>query len=303
MKIAYKSQTLRGSRLKQVSQANDIIRTYLDDGLRLTIRQLYYQFVARGLIENTVKSYKRLADVINEGRLQGLIDWDAIEDRTRALASLSHWSSPASIVSACATQFRLDLWANQDYRIEIWIEKEALAGVVERVAEQNRVPYLSCRGYTSQSEMHGAAMRLKYFVETGNQDVVILHLGDHDPSGIDMSRDIQDRLALFMGDAYDNLHFERLALNMNQVEEYQPPPNPAKTTDARYHGYSSEFGESSWELDALNPKVLVDLIDIAIAHYRDDERWETEVEKENTCRHQLGLVASNWIKVCKGLGK
>lgn len=301
-KIAYKPQTLRAGRLAQVDKANAIIEEYVAQGFRLTLRQLYYQFVSRGFIANSVQSYKQLGDVINEGRLQGLIDWEAIEDRTRGLASLSNWSDPSEIVGACAEQFRIDMWGNQSCRMEVWIEKEALAGVFEPMCNRYRVPFLSCKGYTSQSEMWAAAMRLAQWVK-GDQDVVILHFGDHDPSGIDMSRDIQDRLKMFLGRRYDRLRFHRLALNMNQVQQYAPPPNPAKVTDARFEAYAALHGDESWELDALDPTTLGALIEDNIQTHLDKDRWEIDADTEAIHREKLKTVASKWTDVCKFLRK
>src|SRR5262249_10346260 len=156
-------------------------------GYNLTLRQLFYQFVSRDLIPNNVRSYKRLGSIINDARLAGLIDWSAIEDRTRNLHELPCWRTPAGIIRSCAQQYRTDLWAKQENRVEVWIEKEALAGVFERVCDELRVPFFSCRGYTSQSEMWVAGHRLKRIIDAG-QRPVILHFGDHDPSGMDMTR-------------------------------------------------------------------------------------------------------------------
>ena len=210
------SKNFRAHTMEVIGQANDIIAAYQADGYMLTLRQLYYQFVARDLIANTQKSYNRLGTAINDGRLAGLIDWEAIEDRTRNLESLPTWSDPNSIVRACAQSFRADKWARQPVRIEVWIEKEALAGVFERVCEDLEVPFFCCRGYTSQSEMWSASQRLIDYYHS-DQEIHLLHFGDHDPSGIDMTRDILDRLELFGCP----LTMQRLALNMDQVEEHE----------------------------------------------------------------------------------
>jgi hypothetical protein len=135
----YVKRNFSKSTLKIVEQANKIIGEYAEQGFDLTLRQLYYQFVARGLIANTQKSYKRLGSIINDARLAGLIDWDSITDRTRGVETLSTWKEPSNIIQTCATQFRIDLWATQPYRPEVWIEKEALAGVFERVCNQAAV--------------------------------------------------------------------------------------------------------------------------------------------------------------------
>jgi len=256
----------------------------------LTLRQLYYQFVSRDLIANTMKSYKRLGGIINDARLAGLIDWLAIEDRTRSVSSLSHWEDPAQIIRVCADQYRIDKWADQSCRPEVWIEKEALAGVVEGVCHELDISFLCCRGYTSQSEMWSSAMRLKAMKEAG-QVPMILHFGDHDPSGIDMSRDITDRIKMFMG----GVELKRMALNLDQVEEYGPPPNPAKITDSRFAAYEREFGGESWELDALEPKVIAGLIRAAVLKVRKKTLWEKAELRERNGRDRLAELAANGL--------
>jgi hypothetical protein len=280
-----------------IDQANEIIEEYAAAGYDLTLRQLYYQMVARDILPNLVRSYKNLGNAINDARLAGLIDWERIEDRTRGLESLAHWDSPQQIVSSCARQFRVDVWANQPYRVEVWIEKEALAGVFSRICNELRVPYLSCRGFTSQSEMWRAAKRLRKYNEEDGQCVKILHFGDHDPSGIDMSRDIRERMAVFGVD----LEFSRLALNKVQVDEYKPPPNPAKATDSRFAEYQLAYGDESWELDALPPDVLADLVRNAVDDLINHDRWKETIAIENEHRRKLGVVAEQWETLTKKL--
>ncbi len=292
-KIQYQDVAFKPATRRLIDQANTIIAEYTAQGYDLTLRQLYYQFVARDLIRNKQSEYKRLGSIINDARLAGLIDWDHITDRTRNLKSLSTWENPEEIIDACASSFRLDLWAGQAVRIEVWIEKEALAGVFERVCNELRVPFFSCRGYTSQSEMWAAAQRLKRY-RRQNQEPIVLHFGDHDPSGIDMSRDIRDRLALFMGRA---CRVERLALNMDQIEEHEPPPNPAKTTDSRYQGYIAEYGEESWELDALEPDILAGLVRDFVEAERDAEAWTDAEADEARQKELLEKVSANWDEV------
>lgn len=278
-----------------IDQANAIITEYQEQGFDLTLRQLYYQFVARGLLkENTQKQYKRIGDIVNDGRLAGLIDWYAIVDRTRNLKSLSHWSDPCEIVTAVSQQFRVDKWARQPHRVEVWIEKDALIGVIQGVCQEMDVPYFSCRGYTSQSEMWGAGRRLLHYLKDDHQTPVVLHFGDHDPSGIDMSRDIRSRLELF---GEGEMEVRRLALNMNQVEQYNPPPNPAKTTDARYRAYLVEHGDESWELDALDPRVLASLVRDEIQTFLDEDKWDAAVAEENAGKADLAAIAGRFDEV------
>jgi len=295
-RICYIEHRFSDATLALIDQANDIIAEYAQQGYALTLRQLYYQFVARDLIANNTQSYKRLGSIINDGRLTGAIDWSAIEDRTRNLHELSHWRGPQEIIGACAKQFLIDKWATQPCRVEVWIEKEALAGVFERVCDALQVPFFSCRGYTSQSEMWAAGQRLQRIRRQG-QTPIILHFGDHDPSGIDMTRDIMDRLKLFAG----SIHLERLALNMGQVEEFQPPPNPAKTTDSRYAQYIQVYGDESWELDALEPDTLAGLVRQFIDTIRDRASWADAVAEEEEHRRLLEAASSNWQELTRNL--
>lgn len=287
-KICYISKPFLAKSLAIIEEANKILDEYDAQGFVLTLRQLYYQFVARNKLANTTQNYKRLGSIINDARLAGLIDWDLMEDRMRNLQSNSHWSGPGEIVKACAEQFHIDLWATQKHRPEVWIEKDALIGVIEATCLDNDVPYFSCRGYTSQSEMWGAAERMRKYVKNGQRPVII-HLGDHDPSGMDMSRDIEDRISKTFDVPID---FIRIALNMDQVNQYNPPPNPAKMTDTRAPAYVEEFGKNSWELDALEPAAMVDLVEYAIIQLRDPDPWAVAMHQQDRGRTELRRVAS-----------
>lgn len=295
-KIAYIEKRIGQARLSVIAQANKIIEEYQQQGFKLTLRQLYYQFVSRDLIANNQKEYALLGDTINDARLCGLVDWEAIEDRTRNLRALPHWSSPREIMRSAAAGFNTDKWKDQPVRVEVWIEKDALAGVVEGICNDLDVPFFSCRGYTSQSEMWAGAMRLKSHLRAG-QDTLILHFGDHDPSGKDMTRDIIDRLELFMG----GTEVRRLALNMDQIDQYNPPPNPAKLTDSRANAYIAEFGDQSWELDALEPSVLVGLLQNAVESVRDEDAWQVAVDAEENHRGLLTQAADRWSEVVRAL--
>jgi hypothetical protein len=283
MKIAYLKIAFKGPALKTIQQANEIIAEYGRQGFDLTLRQLYYQFVSRGLLPNTERNYKNLGNTLSEARLAGLVSWVAIEDRTRPLHGPTHWIGPDHMVRSGADTYAIDKWEGQDNRVEIWVEKEALEGVIAKAAEPLDLDFFPCRGYVSQSSMWRAARRLTNY-EKGGQDPVVLYLGDHDPSGIDMTRDIKDRLALL---GCKITQVERIALTLDQVREHNPPPNPAKVTDSRYQAYMAEFGEESWELDALEPAFLVDLISKKTLEYRDQRKWDEALRKET--KHKVFL--------------
>ena len=293
--ICYQPKRFGADRLEVISQADAICAEYQAAGYDLTLRQLYYQFVSRGLIENRQSEYKRLGDIVSDARLAGLLDWDYIVDRTRNVRTIASWRGPDSIVRSAAEGYQTDLWADQEFRPEVWIEKDALVGVIERTCERLRVPYFSCRGYTSQSEMWGAGQRMLEHIDQGKTPIVI-HLGDHDPSGIDMTRDIRARLAMF---AEERVEVRRVALNMDQVRALNPPPNPAKLTDARALDYIARYGESSWELDALDPATLDQIITAEIDTLIDWDVWEPAAKAEEEDRGRLKALAAKWPALSK----
>lgn len=292
-KIAYAEKRFSDKSLATIAQANRIIEEYMADGLILTLRQLYYQFVANGLIANKQSEYKRLGNLISEGRLSGLVDWRAIEDRTRELEENSHWRDPGHIMQNVVSSFRTDHWHNQEYHPEVWIEKEALVGVIDGICKELDVPYFACKGYVSQSEMWVAAQRFDDYKERGQVPVVI-HLGDHDPSGMDMTRDIVDRQETFQ---VFGCEVERIALNMDQIEIHSPPPNPVKFTDSRCEGYVALYGRESWELDALEPRTLRDLIRETVLSYRDEEIYGRAIEEEKKYLSILRKVEDHWEEI------
>jgi len=273
MKELFVEKMFRPDAVEVVRRANGIIKEYQEAGYTLTLRQLYYQFVARGLVPNTDKSYTRLGNIISDARLAGLVDWSAIDDLTRRVRSLSHWNSPADIVRACADQYHRNWWFGMDNYVEVWVEKDALIGIVAQSCEKLDVPCLSCRGYVSQTAMYVASKR---FHHMARKKCVLLHLGDHDPSGIDMTRDIQDRLTMFK----TQVEVDRIALNMDQVRQYNPPPNPAKLTDSRCAAYVQEYGDESWELDALPPDVIEELIKKNVLLYCNPKVWNLNIQQE-----------------------
>lgn len=276
-RIAYIEKNFAKSSQVIIAQANSIIDEYAGQGFDLTLRQLYYQFVARGWLENKQRNYKRLGNIVSDGRLAGLISWNAVVDRTRNLKARSHWVTPSQVMRAARNSFFMDRWQGQERRVEVWIEKDALVGVIEKPCSKLDVAFFSCRGYTSQSELWNAAMRLRQYEDQGLWPLV-LHLGDHDPSGIDMTRDIGDRLKLF---GCTRTEVRRIALNMPQVEEVGPPPNPTKLTDSRAEGYIVRYGHESWELDALTPTYIADLIDAQVQEVIDPFALQAVIDQEN----------------------
>jgi len=288
MRIAYESRNFAKKTMGLIQLADSIIREYQRQGFNLTLRQLYYQLVARGHIANTQRSYKNLGKTISNARRAGLIDWYSIVDRTRNLSSNTSWQSPQEILEAATEGYHRDRWEGQPYRVEVWIEKDALAGVIGGVCGELDVPYFACRGYVSDSAIWRAAQRMKGYFNDG-QSPTVIHMGDLDPSGVDMTRDIRDRLIMF-AECFVNVH--RIALSTEQVDEYEPPPNPAKTTDSRFEAFIAEYGYESWELDALEPDVLIALINDNVEPLIDREIMDAVEALEEEHKEALRKLAA-----------
>jgi hypothetical protein len=295
MKQQYQEISFRKASLVLIHTMNDILDDFRSQGYVVTVRQLYYQMVARDLIENTEKSYKKITGLVNDARMAGVMDWDMIEDRTRSFERRGHWDSPAGIVRACAQQYHIDMWDNQDTRIFVIVEKEALAGVLQRPCYKWDVPLLAARGYPSVTVVREFVERDVIPVLERGQNIQILHFGDHDPSGLDMTRDLRERIELFADTEfreYDGwVNIKRMALNMDQVEEQRPPPNPAKVTDSRFADYEERYGSESWELDALSPKFLDRLVEDALEEHRDDDLWAEKEEERQDGRDRIAVAA------------
>ena len=281
MKIAYIEKKFRAESMAQIETANGIIDQYSALGLRMTLRQLYYQFVAHHGLPNTERSYKNLASLISQARLAGLIDWEAIEDRGRMPSTPSEWSGIPNLIDAALRGYRLPRWEDQCAYVELWVEKQALAGVLEPLAHEFHVTLMVNKGYSSQSAMWESANRYKH--RSAQRDI-LLYLGDHDPSGEDMVRDIGARLRMF---GVDDIEVEKVALTMSQIERHRPPPNPAKLTDPRAKNYVAEHGDSSWEVDALDPDTLAELVRAAVSKHIDKPRMRDIKAREE--RHKSKL--------------
>lgn len=290
MRESYIQKSFQRASLVLIQKINEIIADYKSQGYKLTVRQLYYQLVSKALVPNTEKSYKSVIGLVNDGRLAGLIDWEMIEDRTREFVYRSCWETGASILKSCAAHFHMDRWKGQEARVYVIVEKEALVSVMQKICTRFDLPLLAARGYPSSTVLRDFAKQS--LLESSQARNIILHLGDHDPSGIDMSRDLESRLAVFSRDT--PVEFRRIALNYDQVEELKPPPNPAKVTDSRFEEYAKTYGRESWELDALPPKYMVELVEREVSEVIDWDAWWKVEEETTDVKDKLQKLAENF---------
>lgn len=282
MKEAFLKATLNDRRLAQAEICNRIIEDYLAQGLRLTLRQLYYQLVTMNEIPNQERAYKNLGKLVSDARLQGLVDWDAIEDRVRIPRTPQEFENLGELVDVAKRAYRLPRWRGQPEYIELWVEKDALSGVLAPLATEYHVTLMVNRGYSSQSAMYGSAKR---FDAQDAQLCTVLYLGDHDPSGEDMVRDVADRLQILA--RASAIEVEKIALTWEQVQHYDPPPNPTKLTDSRAEGYIAQYGDECWEVDALRPDVLAAIVRDAIEGHLDKPLMDKVKARERADKAQL----------------
>ena len=293
MKEEFIERTFTSASLDIIGKCEVILTEYDEQGYKLSLRQLYYQLVSRGFIENTIKSYKRTSSIVSDARLAGLLDWSMIEDRGREVQYASHWKNPGEILRSAAASFKLDRWKNQPCYVEVFVEKDALSGILMPVCEKMDVRFTANKGYSSSSAMYDASCR---FVDASNEgkSIHIIYLGDHDPSGIDMSRDISDRFRLFTRD-YMLIDLHRVALNFDQVQLWKPPENPAKESDSRYRDYSQKFGDKSWELDAVEPATLASLVTEDIKNLIEWRAWVDSIKQENKYIGELEKLSEKYL--------
>jgi hypothetical protein len=286
-KISYTlSKNFRKDTLLLLEKIVVMADDYERKGYRMTLRQLFYQLVSHDILPNDQKKYKKLSTIIKDARMAGLIDWDVIEDRIRIPTMPSEFEDISHLVKAAISSYRRDRWENQEYYVEVWVEKDALSGVLEPVTRKYHVHLLVNRGYSSTSALHESVLRIK---EQQDKECVILYLGDHDPSGKNMITDIKNRLEQFQCDAT----VRDVALTMEQIKQYNLPPNPAKKSDPRSDKYIKRHGNLSWELDALTPEVLNQLVSSNIEEFLDMDEYQKIINQEEEEKMELVQVTQD----------
>lgn len=273
MKEKYRSDNITEKRMEYISVINSILDDFSAKGYRLTLRQLYYQLVAGAIIPNRVQEYSKLSSVLVTARMNGLTDWRMIEDRIRKPQHVYYVTGIKDAIDDTIRHYRLDRQEGQENCVEVWTEKDAVSNILKRVTQHFHLRLMVNRGYSSCSAMKEAADRLQF----SHQKRIILYVGDHDPSGLDMIRDVRSRLDEFGLMAFEIFH---IALTREQIIRFNPPPNPAKITDPRAKWYISEHGSESWELDALKPEDLEAIVRQNVESFIDLDLFESMLQKE-----------------------
>jgi hypothetical protein len=275
----------------------DIVDEMQQDNYVITLRQLHYQLVKSNWIVNHISAYKKLGDILDDCRYAGVIDWDAIEDRGRVPHLQYSVDSIAEALQDTVDSYKRNRQEKQRVNVELWTEKDALSGILQRVTNKYHIRLVVNKGYSSSSAMYRSYKRI--LRSAGEQQkTTILYLGDHDPSGLDMVRDIRERLTFMMKNGRFNLQGDYFSVNhigltMSQIRQYDLPPNPAKMTDARAEKYIEQFGRECWEVDALNPRTLVALVEKHIRAAINTRLFDEVVAEENRERERLQEFIDN----------
>ncbi|MDH3779836.1 MAG: hypothetical protein OES15_03155 [Nitrosopumilus sp.] len=268
---------------EKFDQAQKILDEYSDQGYKITLRQLYYELVSKNIIANDQKEYNNLGTLINDARYYGYVDWEIMEDNVRTLNYSGFYDNIAHLIDNSIDSYRLDRWQNQDYYVEVWVEKDALSSFIKRVTNQYQIPLMVNRGYSSATAMYKSSLRFNRKTYQDQKNCILLYLGDHDPSGLNMIEDIDNRLNTFEC----SVKIVHVALTMEQIEQYNPSPNPAKITDSRSKGYIRKYGNKSWEIEALKPTTLIELVESYIKKYLDEDKFQKIIDKENNDKKRL----------------
>ena len=284
MKEVFVEKGFKDETVQLIEWVNEILDEHREMGFTLSLRQINYVLIARDLIPNTDEDYFRVKRHVSNGRLAGLIDWGMVVDRLR-LPYRVHTVADAEVaLDEMVESFTKNKWLDQPYHVEVMAEKDTETGVLWPVCRDLEVPFSANRGYSSTSALYRVGKRLREAFDRG-QKPVILYIGDHDPSGLHMDRDIQRRVAMFAG--LTTVPVIRLALTMQQIEALDPPPNPVKVKDPRSKWYIDEHGSYSWETAALRATDLADIVRRSVMSLRDDDLWAQAFEQEEEERQKL----------------
>ena len=254
---------------------------------RLSVRQLYYQLVARGVVEKTEQAYKRVCDASAQMRLAGALGYCKVVDGHRSRRVVYAHSGLGHALANAQAMYRRNFWLDQPEQIEIWCEKDALSGVIQPVCDRYGVTYVATRGFPSITLRYESAQALK---QTG-KPATIFYFGDHDASGQRISANLEAELRHHGAE----VTVERVALNPDQVAAYALPTRPGKRSDSRHAAFAAAFGDASVELDALPPDALTDLVEGAVLSRIDRGAWYAAEAVEELERATFAsLAAIEW---------
>jgi hypothetical protein len=264
----------------EVEARREALRDIIAAGRPMTVRQVFYQATVRGLVEKAESGYTKVQTDLTIMRRAGELPYDWLADNTRWQRKPRTFNGVADALQHTAEFYRKALWNDADAYVEIWLEKDALSGVIYPVTAVYDVPLMVARGYASLSFLHSAAE----YIETLTVPAYIYHLGDFDPSGVNAGEKIEETLRELAPNA--EIIFERIAVTQQQIAVWDLPTRPTKKSDTR----SKDFGDISVELDAIDPNNLRDLVRDAIEYHLPQEQFEVLKAAEESERKIIGRL-------------
>lgn len=252
----------------------------------MTVRQVFYQMTSRGYVPKTEAAYKGIiCRLLADIRLDGTIPFSYIADNTRWMRKPRTFNDADEALKLNIETYRRAMWLHMPVYVEIWMEKDALAGIVYDITEKWDVPLMVTRGYSSLSFLYESARTIR----EQKKPAYIYYLGDYDPSGLDIARAVEEKLRRFAQGA--EIHFQRIGVNEKQIEMWNLPTRPTKQTDTRTRNFNSD---TSVELDAIPPRDLRDLVEFNIVRHVDMEQYYELRKIEKLERESLYWVTSRF---------
>ena len=243
-----------------------------------SVRQVFYLAVSAGLVAKSEAEYKStVCRLLGDAREAGDLAWNTIVDHTRTFYRPETFTGIESALRETARTYRRNMWVNSDVHVEIWVEKDTLIGTLHRITSAYDIGLYPCRGYPSKSYLKDCAED----IEEADRDTRIYYFGDHDPSGVDIPRFVEDKLNDFA--PYADITFHRLAVLPNQITEWSLPTRPTKASDSR----SRTFEGESVEVEAIPPDRLREMCKDAITSHIDPHEWNVLVAAQKSEREML----------------
>ncbi|WP_245286994.1 hypothetical protein [Bradyrhizobium sp. Tv2a-2] len=252
----------------------------------MTVRQVFYQATVRGIVEKSEAGYTKVQTDLVLMRKAGKLPYDWLADNTRWQRKPTTFGGIQEALQDTARLYRKSLWKDAGCYVEVWLEKDALAGVVLPITSKYDVPLMVARGYASLSFLHSAAE----YINELDVPSYIYHLGDYDPSGVNAGEKIEATLKEMAPDA--EMHFQRIAVTPAQIDIWKLPTRPTKSTDTR----SKNFGDISVELDAIQPNMLRLLVDMYIEDHLPKHQFDVLKAAEESERQILEKLVAGWAK-------
>jgi hypothetical protein len=253
----------------------------------ITGRGIGYKLFTAGLIPSMATNEMwRVYRLLKEAREEGTIPWEWIVDETRSLEKVSTWANPDAYARCVARSYRRNFWDQQPVRVEVWSEKGTVRGVLQPVLDEYAVGFRVMHGFSGATTVHDAAD------DDDGRELIVLYVGDYDPSGMYMSEeDLPNRLAEYGG---DHITVDRIALMQEHVRDLPSFPATDKRKDPRYKWFIANYGRECWELDAMDPPELRDCVEVAIEALIEPVAWERCERVNEAEQESLRTILQNW---------